>query len=153
MYKTPIENYKREIVVCFEFLQDERLLAVFQKAYYYLIDPYSGSRKKVELKGILKDGETILEAKVVGNGFGFISSMFKFKLIADVSQPVVKEFYENQLVETPSHWSIYLSRDVSSQSIEINYPHPKAGIIQIFENNKRKEDVRKRIIYNKEMNK
>lgn len=51
-----------------------------------------------------------------------------------------------------SHWNIYVTRDVHGDTIEINYPHPKAGIIQIFLNNKLKDERRKRIIYNKKNN-
>lgn len=110
IHKIPIENAKREVIVGFDFLADERLLVVFEKAYYWTLDPNSGVHKKFDLKAILKDGEWIIEAKVCGNGFGFFTSNFKFKFIENVDEMYVREFYENQLASIPPYWTIYPPR-------------------------------------------
>ena len=150
--KIKIDNHFKEVIVCFDFTKDEQLLVVFEKGYYWVVDPHRGTFKKFDIKAQIRDGEGIVEGKVFDNGFAFFTSGLRYMFVKDCNEPLVGEFCDNELKGIPTHWVVLPPKQIISEKVEIHFPHPTAGIVQLFENNKRKDDEKRRVHYNKGAN-
>ena len=141
------------MIVCFDFLKDEQLLVVFEKGFYWITDPHRGTYKKYDIRKQFRDMEWIIQGKVFDNGFAFFTSLNRFLFIKDCSEPFVGEFCDNEVKNIPAYWIVLPPKQIISERIEVHFPHPTAGIVQLFENNRKVDDQKRRIHYNKNANK
>jgi hypothetical protein len=127
---------KEKNIVLFDFTHDENLVCIMHDGRVYKFDIFTSSFNYKIADSIFLENN-IIDARLFENGFVCLTANGNFYLINNIKEPKATLFYstknhlENYL---PSEYLFIPASVTKSEHVELLYPHPKHGLVRVYEN-------------------